>query len=37
MKFVGTAVLRAAGYPLSRDKSASTIWDTRAARRALTR
>lgn len=27
MKFVGTAVLQAAGYPLSRDKSASTIWD----------
>lgn len=27
MKFVGTAVLQAAGYPLTRDKSASTIWD----------
>ncbi len=27
MKFVGTAVLQAAGYPLTRDKSASSIWD----------
>lgn len=27
MKFVGAAVLQATGYPLTRDKSASTIWD----------
>lgn len=27
MKFVGMAVLQASGYPLTRDKSASTIWD----------